>query len=82
MMVRVITPAGVFFEGEAILAEFAGGGGKMGVFARHSPLTVPVEPGALAIHGDREKRDAILGEGFAQILPDRLTILVQEAEWN
>lgn len=54
----------------------------MGVYARHSPLTVPVEPGALAIHGDREKRDAILGEGFAQILPDRLTILVQEAEWN
>ena len=43
MMVRVITPAGVFFEGEAILAEFAGGGGKMGVYARHSPLTVSRE---------------------------------------
>ena len=52
MTVLVVTPEGVFFDGEAFLADFCGSEGKMGIYPRHSPLLAEVAEGELIIHGD------------------------------
>ena len=82
MTVLVVTPEGVFFDGEAFLAEFCGSEGKMGIYPRHSPLLAEVAEGELIIHGDGPEKRARAGPGFARILPDSLTILAGRVEWS
>ncbi len=80
---RIITPERVFYEGEAEMVEFNTTEGQIGVLPGHIPLTVIVKPGILHIYeqGAEKQRDAALHAGFAQILPDEVTILAEIVEW-
>ncbi len=80
---RVITPERVFYEGEAEMVEFNTTEGQIGVLPGHIPLTVIVKPGILHIYeqGAEKQKDAALHAGFAQILPDEVTILAEIVEW-
>ncbi len=54
--------------------------GEMGVLPGHTPLLTELGTGALAFTtGGRERRFAIQG-GFAEVLPDRVTVLATVAE--
>jgi len=54
--------------------------GEMGVLPGHTPLLTELGTGALAFTlGGRERRFAIQG-GFAEVLPDRVTVLAAVAE--
>lgn len=79
---RIITPERLFYEGEVDMVEFNTTEGEIGVLPGHIPLTVIVKPGILAISekGDGEKI-AALHAGFAEILPDGITILAEIIEW-
>ena len=45
MMVRVIAPERVFYEGEASFLEFNTIEGIIGLYPKHIPMTVVVAPG-------------------------------------
>lgn len=79
---QVVTPDELFYEGEASLVELTTTEGRIGVYANHIPLTAIVAPGALRIHEAAEVKKAVLQTGFIEILPDRITILVEGAEWR
>ena len=78
---KVITPERVFFEGEVSMVEFNTTEGEIGVLKGHIPLTVVVDPGILTITTTEGPRNAALHAGFAEILPQKVTILAELVEW-
>lgn len=78
---RIITPDRVFYEGKAEMVEFNTTEGEIGILPGHIPLTVIVKPGVLCVHEEEGEREAALHSGFAEILPDRVTILAEIIEW-
>ena len=81
MMVRIIAPERVFYEGEAAFVEFNTIEGIIGLYPRHIPMTVVVAPGVLKIQGADGPKEAALHSGFAEILGDSITILAESVEW-
>ena len=80
-LIKIITPERVFYEGTAIMAEFNTSEGEIGVYAGHIPLTVILKPGVLTLTEESRKKKAALHTGFAEILPDQISILAEAAEW-
>lgn len=78
---RIITPERVFYEGSVDMVEFNTTEGQIGVLPGHIPLTVIVKPGILTIHEAEGKKEAALHAGFAEILPEGVTILAEIVEW-
>lgn len=78
---EIITPDRVFYKGEASMIEFTAEDGDIGVYKNHIPLTTVVAPGILTITEQEGKKQAALHAGFAEILPDKVTILAEVAEW-
>jgi F-type H+-transporting ATPase subunit epsilon len=81
MKLRIITPERVFYEGEAQMVEFNTTEGEIGVLPGHIPMTVIVAPGILRIHEEGETKNAALHSGFAEILPDMISVLAEVVEW-
>ena len=80
--VEIITPDRVFHTGEATMIEFNTAAGEIGVYKKHIPLTTVLAPGIVTIHRDGEENIvAAVHSGFAEILPDKVTLLAEIAEW-
>ena len=80
-LLRIITPDRVFYENQVEMVEFNTTEGEIGVLPGHIPLTVIVKPGILNITETEGEKEAALHAGFAEILPDRVTILAEIIEW-
>ena len=78
---RIITPERVFYEGIVDMVEFNTTEGQIGVLPGHIPLTVIVKPGILHITEKDGEKEAALHSGFAEILPEGVTILAEIIEW-
>ena len=78
---HVITPERRFYDGEASMVELTTTEGDIGVYRNHIPLTAIVAPGVLKIHEEGEVKEAALMSGFIEILPERITIMADVAEW-
>lgn len=78
---EIITPDRVFYKGEAYMVEFTAEDGQIGVLKQHIPLTTVIAPGVLTIKEAQGEKQAALLSGFAEILPDKVTILAEVAEW-
>ena len=78
---RIIAPDRIFYEGEIDMVEFNTTEGEIGVLPGHIPLTVIISSGILTIHEADKEKEAALHEGFAEILPDQVTILAEIIEW-
>lgn len=78
---RIITPDRVFYEGEVDMVEFNTTEGQIGVLPGHIPLTVIVKPGIIHIYENDGEKQAALHSGFAEILPEGVTILAEIIEW-
>ena len=71
-----------FFTGTATMIEFNTAAGELGVYARHIPLTTVLAPGVVTIHKQGEEDIiAAVHSGFAEILPEKVTLLAEIAEW-
>ena len=80
-LLRIITPDRIFYENQVEMVEFNTTEGEIGVLPGHIPLTVIVKPGILDITEAGGDKMAALHAGFAEILPDRVTILAEVIEW-
>jgi len=79
--IKIVSPERIFFEGKVLMVEFTTTEGEMGIYKQHIPMTVILEPGILTLHMAEEKKVAALHSGFAEILPDSITILAEVVEW-
>lgn len=80
-LLRIITPDRVFYENQVKMVEFNTTEGEIGVLPRHIPLTVIIKPGILNITEGEGDKEAALHAGFAEILPEQVTILAEIIEW-
>ena len=78
---RIVTPERVFYEGPVEMVEFNTTEWQIGVLPGHIPMTVIVSPGILTITEAEGTKEAALHAGFAEILPDQITILAEIIEW-
>lgn len=78
---KVITPDRVFFEEEVSMVEFNTVEGEVGIYKEHIPMTMIISPGILTITTGEETKEAALHSGFAEVLPDKVTILAEIVEW-
>ena len=78
---KIITPDRIFFEDEVSMVEFNTVEGEVGIYREHIPMTMIVAPGILTITKDQEVSEAALHAGFAEILPEGVTILAEIVEW-
>ena len=80
---KLITPTKVVFEGDAELVIATTTEGEEGILAHHAPFLAALKPGVLranVVEDSASKRlELATGEGFMQALPDRVTVLVDEA---
>jgi len=77
---EVLTPDRKFFSGDAEGVVFRSVDGEMGVLARHAPTVAAVDVGPLRINAQGKWIEALVTEGFAEIMPDKVVILVDTAE--
>ncbi len=78
---KIITPDRVFFEEEVSMVEFNTVEGEVGIYKEHIPMTMIIAPGILTITMDEETKEAALHSGFAEVLPNQVTILAEIVEW-
>jgi F-type H+-transporting ATPase subunit epsilon len=80
---KLVTPSEVVFEGEAELVIAVTTEGEEGILPRHAPFLAALRPGLLRANVLRDGAGARLelatSEGFMQALPERVTVLVDEA---
>lgn len=79
--VQIITPERVFYQGQAGMVELTTVEGDMGVYPNHIPLTAVIAPGIVTITEAEGKKKCAVHSGFVEILPDKVTILAEVAEW-
>jgi F-type H+-transporting ATPase subunit epsilon len=85
---KLVTPTQVVFDGKAELVIAVTTEGEEGILPKHAPFLAALKPGVLRANVLRQAQDGESGnsrlefatsEGFMQALPDRITILVDEA---
>lgn len=80
---KLVTPTQVVFEGDAGLVIAVTTEGEEGILPRHAPFLAALKPGVLRADvlkdGASSRLELATSEGFMQALPDRVTILVDEA---
>lgn len=78
---KIISPNRIFYEGDVTMVELATTEGEIGVYADHIPLTAVLQPCVMKIHEPEGIKRAALHSGFIEILPDKVSILAEIAEW-
>lgn len=78
---EIISPDRIFYRGRAFMVELNTSEGEIGVYKNHIPLTTILRPGVVVITEAESKREAAIHAGFMEILPEKVTILAEEAEW-
>jgi F-type H+-transporting ATPase subunit epsilon len=80
LLLELVTPERRVLSEEVVEVRIPGVLGELGVLPGHTPLLTVLGTGPLAYTRDgREHRLALQG-GFAEVLPDRVTVLAQLAE--
>ncbi|HEV3092662.1 MAG TPA: ATP synthase F1 subunit epsilon [Candidatus Cybelea sp.] len=80
---KLVTPERVVFDGQAELVIAVTTEGEEGILAKHAPFLAALRPGVLRANvtgdGAPTRLELATSEGFMQALPDRVTVLVDEA---
>jgi F-type H+-transporting ATPase subunit epsilon len=80
---KLITPTKVIFDGDADLVIAVTTEGEEGILSHHSPFLSALKPGVLRANvienGATRRLELATSEGFMQALPDRVTVLVDDA---
>ena len=81
LRVRLVTPERILFETTADAVELPAKNGYMEVLYGHAPLLAELGAGDVRLHGGSDGGDQIynVSWGFVEVLPDRVTILANDA---
>lgn len=80
---EIISPDRQFYEGKVSFVEMTTSEGDIGVYKEHIPMTCILVPGLVKMYegGTEEPKKAIVHAGFVEILPKKVTIMAEVAEW-
>lgn len=75
----LVSPERELFHGDVDQVVVPGAEGDFGVLAEHAPVMSVIKPGALRIINDGSERRIFVNGGFADVTPEGLTVLAEEA---
>jgi F-type H+-transporting ATPase subunit epsilon len=75
----LVSPERELFNGEVDHVVVPGSEGEFGVSPNHAPVMSMVKPGALRVINDGAERRIFVNGGFADVTPEGLTVLAEEA---
>jgi F-type H+-transporting ATPase subunit epsilon len=76
---EIVTPEQVLAREDVDEVVVPGEEGYFGVLPGHTPLVATLKSGDLWYRKGQEKTHVQIGGGFAEVLPDRVTILAEAA---
>jgi F-type H+-transporting ATPase subunit epsilon len=77
---QIVTPDKLLVKEQADEVQIPGKAGDIGVLPGHAPLITELTIGEIAYKHDGKTEHLSVAWGFAEVLPDKVTILAQTAE--
>ena len=79
-LLEIVSPDRLLLSQPVDMAVIPAAEGEMGVLPGHSPMIVLLQGGTITLHeGGRPTSQLFVSGGFAEITPDRCTVLADEA---
>ena len=75
----LVSPEREVFHGEVDHVVVPGSEGEFGVSPNHAPVMSVIKPGALKVINEGAERRIFVNGGFADVTPEGLTVLAEEA---
>ncbi|MDW7772332.1 MAG: F0F1 ATP synthase subunit epsilon [Desulfobulbaceae bacterium] len=79
---EVVTPTGPVISDEVDIVTAPGFGGEFGVLANHAPFLSTIKTGTLSFKKDKQSRYLMVSGGFAEVSNNKITFLVESAEYG
>jgi F-type H+-transporting ATPase subunit epsilon len=80
LRLEFVTPERAIVHDDVDEVELPGEEGYLGILPGHAPLLAALKTGEMWYRKNTERKYAFLAGGFAEIVPDRVSILAQVAE--
>jgi len=80
LQLNIVSPDRLLVRDAVSAVTVPGKGGYIGVLPGHAPLLTELVPGELSYTREGAKHFLCVNWGFAEVLPDRVIVLVQSAE--
>ena len=77
----IVTPTRQLLRLQATEVTLPGANGYLGVLPGHAPLMTELGIGELTFHSAKPSEPISIIRGFAEVLPDRVTVLAETAEF-
>ena len=77
---EIITPDRQFYTGPADSLVMPALDGEYGVQPGHEPVVTALRPGTVRFHAEGVRHEVVVSDGFAEIMPDYVILLVSSAE--
>jgi len=75
----LVSPERELFSGDVDQVDIPGTEGDLGIFPNHSPLMAAIRTGAITVYADGEQMQYFVQGGFADVMPEGLTVLSEKA---
>jgi F-type H+-transporting ATPase subunit epsilon len=79
---EVVTPSGPVISDEVDIVTAPGYGGEFGVLANHAPFLSTIKIGTLSFKKDKQVRHLMVSGGFSEVSNNKITFLVESAEYG
>lgn len=79
---EVVTPTGPIISDDVDIVTAPGYGGEFGVLANHAPFLSTVKTGTLSFQKEKKSRYLMVSGGFAEVSNNKVTFLVESAEYG
>lgn len=77
---ELVSPERILVSDTFDMVVIPGGDGDIGVLPDHAPLISTIRPGVIDIHDDdKVAHQVFVAGGFAEVLPNRCTVLAEKA---
>jgi F-type H+-transporting ATPase subunit epsilon len=77
---EIVTPERLVAQGTADEIQIPGKNGYLGILPGHAPLLTELGVGEITYRSGRDAGHLAVASGFAEVLPDKVTILAETAE--
>ncbi len=79
LKLQIVTPDSISYSDDVNFVIIPGSEGELGILPEHMPLMTQIKPGELKITKGSEELRLAVGEGFAEVTPERVSILTDMA---
>ncbi len=79
LRLEIVTPGAKTFSEDVDMVTMPGADGELGILPMHAPLMTQLKAGSLRVMRGGQETLLAVGEGFAEVLPDRVSVLTDMA---